>query len=449
MAPGGIASLTAKAMKLIEKMNEERDDQKSSRLGGPRPMSDPTRAGAFALVSAVLDHRTPLDQALDALPEMGGRDRAAAHRLAAAVLRRLGSLDAILEPFLRHAPPVAVRHALRLGAAGLLLLGTPAHAAVATAVGLTRSHGFAPFAGLVNAVLRRLASLGPAAIEGLDGPRLDTPPWLWAAWSPNARAIAEAHAQEPPLDLTLKPGSPVPPGGIRLPTGSVRMPPGTRVTELPGFAEGGFWVQDVAAAMPARLLAPRKGERVADLCAAPGGKSAQLAALGACVVAVDRDETRLQRLRSNLLRLRLEAEMVAADAGEWRSEERFPAILLDAPCSGTGIIRRHPDITRLRSPGDIAPLAALQDRLLEAAVRRLAPGGRLVYAVCSLQADEGPARVAAALARLPLVLDPFTPEELGAMPEALTREGCFSTHPGLWPERGGMDGFFAARLRRH
>ncbi len=401
------------------------------------------------LVSAVLDWHTPLDEALAALPEMAASDRAAAHRLAAAVLRRLGSLDAVLEPYLRRAPPPAVRHVLRLGAAGLLLLGTAAHAAVATAVELARSQGLAPFAGLVNAVLRRLAALGPALLDAFDGPRLDTPAWLWAAWSPNARAIATAHAQEPPLDLTLKPGAAAPPGGILLPTGSsVRMPPGTRVSELPGFAEGEFWVQDAAAAIPARLLAPRRGERVADLCAAPGGKTAQLAAAGADVVAVERDEGRLARLKANLRRLRLEVETVAADAGEWRTGERFPAILLDAPCSATGIIRRHPDIARLRRPRDIASLAVLQDRLLHAAAHLLAPGGRLIYAVCSLQPEEGPARVAAALERLSLVLDPFTQAELAAMPEALTAEGSFSTHPGLWPERGGMDGFFAARLCR-
>lgn len=400
------------------------------------------------MVAAVLDRRTSLDVALARLPEMAESDRAAAHRLAAAVLRRLGSLDAALEPYLRRAPPEGVRHVLRLGAAGLLLLATPAHAAVTTAVQLARSAGFAPFAGLVNAVLRRLAALGPAALEALDGPRLDTPAWLWAAWSGNARAIAMAHASEPSIDVTLRPGRPVPAGGILLPTGSVRLPPGTRVGELAGFAEGDFWVQDAAAAMPARLLGVRPGERVADLCAAPGGKTAQLAASGGRVVAVDRDGARLARLAANLERLGLAAEIVAADVNTWRTEERFPAILLDAPCSATGIIRRHPDIARLRRPGDIPPLLAAQDRLLDAAAALLAPGGRLIYVVCSLQPEEGSRRVAAALARLPLVHDPFTAEELAAMPEALTAEGFFSTHPGLWPERGGMDGFFAARLRR-
>ncbi len=409
---------------------------------------DPTRDGALALLAAVLDRRTALDRALPELPAMDARDRAAAHRLAAAVLRRLGTLDAALEPYLRRAPPATVHHALRLGAAGLLLLATPAHAAVATAVALVRRHGFSLFAGLVNAVLRRLAAAGPAALEGLDGPRLDTPAWLWTSWGERARAIAEGNAAEPPLDLTLRPGAPVPPGGTLLPTGSVRLPPGTLVTTLPGFAGGDFWVQDAAAAMVARLLAPLPGERVADLCAAPGGKTAQLILAGARVTAVDRDPTRLARLHENLARLHLQATTVGADATTWTPEAPFPAILLDAPCSATGAIRRHPDILRLRQPRDIPPLLTLQDQLLDAATGLLAPGGRLVYAVCSLQPEEGPARIAAARARLGLAPDPFSPAELASLPEARTAEGYFSTDPGLWSARGGMDGFFAARLRR-
>ena len=409
---------------------------------------DPTRDGALALLAAVLDRRTALDRALPELPAMDARDRAAAHRLAAAVLRRLGTLDAALEPYLRRAPPATVHHALRLGAAGLLLLATPAHAAVATAVALVRRHGFSLFAGLVNAVLRRLAAAGPAALEGLDGPRLDTPAWLWTSWGERARAIAEGNAAEPPLDLTLRPGAPVPPGGTLLPTGSVRLPPGTLVTTLPGFAGGDFWVQDAAAAMVARLLAPLPGERVADLCAAPGGKTAQLILAGARVTAVDRDPTRLARLHENLARLHLQATTVGADATTWTPEAPFPAILLDAPCSATGAIRRHPDILRLRQPRDIPPLLTLQDQLLDAATGLLAPGGRLVYAVCSLQPEEGPARIAAARARLGLAPDPFSPAELASLPEARTSEGYFSTDPGLWSARGGMDGFFAARLRR-
>src|SRR5208283_4932825 len=283
--------------------------RRDRREHGPRVlmlpgMPDPTRDVAFDLLTAVLDRHRALDDALDALPRAEARDRAAGHRIAASVLRRLGTLNAVLEPFLRRAPPDPVRHVLRIGAASLLLLDTPPHAAVATAVALARSRGLAPFAGLVNAVLRRVSAQGPSALDGLDGPRLDTPAWLWSAWGRDARTIAEAHQAEAPLDLTLRPDAPAPPDAVILPTGTARLPAGTRVPDLPGFAEGAFWVQDAAAALPARLLAVRPGERVADLCAAPGGKTAQLAAAGASVVAVERDGNRAVRLRENLARLR-------------------------------------------------------------------------------------------------------------------------------------------------
>ena len=414
--------------------------------------SDPTREAAFELLRAVLDMHRPLEQALDALPAMAPRDRAAGHRLAAAVLRRLGTLDAVLETRLRRAPPDAVRHVLRIGAAGLLLLETPAHAAVATAVALARRRGLASFAGLINAVLRRIAVEGAGALDRLDGPRLDTPAWLWASWGEAARAIAEAHQHEAPLDLTLAPLTLAPGAtsvaGEILPTGSVRLPPGTRVADLPGYAEGAFWVQDAAAALPARLLAPRPGERVADLCAAPGGKTAQLAAAGAVVTAVDRDPARLERLRENLARLRLPATILAADATDWTPPEHFDAVLLDAPCSATGTIRRHPDVAQLKRPRDLPALAAQQDRLIAAAARMLRPGGRLIYAVCSLQPEEGRERVHASLAALPLRHDPFRPAELPGLPEALSSDGFLRTHPGMWSGRGGLDGFFGARLLR-
>jgi 16S rRNA (cytosine967-C5)-methyltransferase len=411
-------------------------------------MTDPTRAAAFFLLSAVLDRHRPLEAALDALPAMEARDRAAGHRLAATVLRRMGSLDAALEPYLKKAPPFPVRHVLRLGAAGLLLLATPPHAAVATAVALARSRGLAPFCPLVNAVLRRLAELGPVALEGLDGPRLDTPAWLWSAWGAEARAIAEAHQHEAPLDLTLRPRTAPPPGGEALPTGSWRYPAGTPVTTLSGFDEGAFWVQDAAAALPALLLAASPGERIADLCSAPGGKTAQLAIAGAQVTAVERDPTRLVRLRENFSRLRVSADIVEADATVWHPPAPFDAVLLDAPCSATGTIRRHPDVARLKRPRDIPLLVAQQERLLEAACAMLRPGGRLLYAVCSLQPEEGPERIAVALARLPLQARPFSAVELAALPEALTVQGWVRTTPAFWPSRGGMDGFFIARATR-
>jgi 16S rRNA (cytosine967-C5)-methyltransferase len=411
-------------------------------------MTDPTRDAAFDLLTGVFDRHRPLEQALDGLAGLDARDRAAGHRLAAAVLRRTGSLDAALEPFLKKAPPDPVRHILRIGAAGLLLLDTPAHAAVATAVALARSRRLVAFCPLVNAVLRRVAEAGTAALDGLDGPRLDTLPWLWRAWGADARAIAEAHLIEAPLDLSLMPGAAAPPGGLALPGGSLRYPAGTRVLGLEGFDGGGFWVQDAAAALPARLLDARPGERVADLCAAPGGKTAQLAATGAAVIAVERDASRTARLRENLDRLKLTVETVVADAAEWHPPGPLDAVLLDAPCSATGTIRRHPDVPHLKRASDIGALAAGQDRLLEAACAILRPGGRLVYAVCSLQPEEGPERMAAALARLRLRAAPFTPADVPGLPGALTPEGWIRTIPSMWPEHGGLDGFFIARATR-
>lgn len=407
-------------------------------------MPDPTRDAAFSLLHAVLGKGKPLDAALNSLPKIEARDKAAAHRLAACVLRHTGTLDAVLEPYLRREPPPELRLILRLGAAGFLFLGTPPHAAVGTAVELTRSRKLVAFAGLVNAVLRRVVNAGPQILEELDMPRLDTPAWAWTSWGAQARLIATAHSQEAPLDVSALPGF-VPEGGTPLPTGSFRFPAGTAVTDIPGFAEGKVWVQDAAAALPARLLAPKVGERVLDLCAAPGGKTAQLAAMGATVTALDRDKSRMATLRGNLDRLHLQAETIIADGSTWQPPELFSAILLDAPCSATGTIRRHPELLHLRKPRDIETMTKAQDALLDAASAMLAPGGRLIYAVCSLQPQEGEARVNAACSRLGLERVKLT---LPDLPEAVTPEGDVRTHPGLWPEAGGMDGFFIAQLVR-
>ncbi|MGI4745377.1 MAG: transcription antitermination factor NusB [Janthinobacterium lividum] len=441
-------------------MNNRLSDAGSLKAG-----SDPTRTIAFDVLVAVTERRRTIEEALDhadpsrpsgtgnakgpgtSKAQVPPRDRAAAHRLAATVLRRMGTLEAVLEPFLTKAPPSRVKLALMMGAAQLLFLETPPHAAVGTVVSLMRERGLAPFTGLVNAVLRKVAGAGVAALDALDGPRLDVPAWLWSSWGGLARPIAEGLAREAPLDLTLRPGGAAPEGGVLLPTGSVRLPAGTRVAELEGYDEGGFWVQDAAAAIPARLLAAQVGERIADLCAAPGGKTAQLASAGARVFAVERDGQRLRRLRQNLVRLQLEADIVEADALVWTPSELLDAILLDAPCSATGTARRHPDVLRLKRQSDIAGLVEGQDRLIEAASRMLRPGGRLVYAVCSLQPEEGAQRAEAAY-RFGLTPEPFTMEELSALPDARTQEGWLRTHPGLWPELGGMDGFFAARFVR-
>ncbi len=411
----------------------------------PNPDPDPTRDAALSLLRGVLNQHRPLETALDALT-VPARDRAAAHRLAAGTLRRLGTLDAAIEPFLRRSPPPDVRHILRLGAAGLLFLQTPPHAAVGTAVGLAHANKLAPFAGLINAVLRKLAALGPQALEGLDSPRLDTPAWLWTAWGHEARAIAIAHQQEAPLDLTCHPGAPVPDGGLLLPTGTCRFPPGTAPTALPGFTEGNFWVQDAASALPARLLAAQPGEYVLDLCAAPGGKTAQLATTGARVTAIERDPMRLDRLRQNLARLNLTVETIEADALLWQPETRADAILLDAPCSATGTIRRHPDVPHLKRAKDIATLTTQQDALIAHAHTMLKPGGRLIYAVCSLQPEEGQARIATAVATGKWRADPFTVEEFQGFPALPTDAGHLRTLPLQLPEHGGLDGFFAARL---
>jgi 16S rRNA (cytosine967-C5)-methyltransferase len=416
-----------------------------------------SRKAALDLLDAVLIRRRPLDEAVEAhagLRLLEPRDRGFARLLAATVLRRLGALDALVRGCLGHALPPKARPAgqvMRLGAAQLLYLGQPAHAVVDTAVDLSPP----PYRKLVNAVLRRLAREGAARLAGLDADRLSIPDWLWESWVKDwglaaARRIASASLAEAPLDLTVKSGAAgwaEKLGGIVLPSGTVRLAKAGAVTELEGFAEGGWWVQDAAAALPAQILGDVRGLKTADLCAAPGGKTAQLAQAGALVTAVDRGEARLSRLQGNLARLGLEAQIVTADAAQWQPPEKFDAVLLDAPCSATGTLRRHPDLTHLKKPEDAAKLAQAQLRLLHAAARMLKPGGRLVYAVCSLAKAEGEEVCARALAEgAPLRLDPIRPEEIAGLPEAVTAEGFLRSFPDHWGWAGGLDGFFAARF---
>lgn len=415
----------------------------------PRPSPDPTRDLAFDIVCGVVEHRRMLETTLDRAGAMEPRDRSSAHRLAATTLRHMGSMTELLQPLLRREPPEPVRCALLLGVAQLLHLETPPHAAVGTIVDLLRRRGLAPFAGLANAVLRRVSREGEAQREGLDEARLDVPAWLWSAWGARARAISRGLHREAPLDLTLRPGAAVPEGGELLPTGSVRFPAGTRIAELEGFESGALWAQDVAAAMPVRLMGDVSGKSVVDLCAAPGGKTAQLAHAGATVTAVERESARADRLRENLQRLQLEnIQVVEADALTWTPQEPVDAVLLDAPCSATGTFRRHPDVLWIKRPRDVVSLAEAQDSFIDAVRDMLKPGGMMLYAVCSLQDEEGPERVEAALKRGGWCLEPFSEDELSSMAAARTAEGYFRTHPGLWQDRGGMDGFFAARLVR-
>ncbi len=420
------------------------------------------RRAALYLIRAVLGRHRPLDEALGAPPMavLDARDRAFARLLVTTVLRRLGQIDALIAQAVRRPLPrnaVAVRDVLRLGLAQLLFLGTPPHAAVVTGVELVDDAGLDRFKGLVNAVLRRFGRDGEAALAHQDAARLNTPDWLWQSWSAAygaaaTRAIAEVHLAEPTLDITVKSD----PerwadalDAMQLPTGSLRKVAGGAVGEMPGFAEGAWWVQDAAAAMPAGLLGPLDGLRVADLCAAPGGKTAQLAAAGAKVLAVDRSERRINILKANLKRLDLQTEVVVADATEWRPTEPLDAVLLDAPCSATGTIRRHPDIQRLKEPGDVAKLAELQARLLRHAVTLVRPGGMIVWCTCSLQPEEGEAQIDRLLASGAAVArQPIAASEIGGLAESVTAAGDVRTlpcHAGDW---GGLDGFHIARLRR-
>ncbi|MGF1609547.1 MAG: RsmB/NOP family class I SAM-dependent RNA methyltransferase [Kiloniellales bacterium] len=432
---------------------------KDRKPGNPRTV-------ALRLLDAVLQRQRPLDEALAGDPSfarLSPRDRAFARNLVTTTLRRLGQIDAIVEACLdRSLKPKAtvLRDLLRLGVCQIAVLRTPAHAAVSTSVALAQGPRLAGYRGLVNAVLRRAAREAEALLAQQDAARLNTPDWLWQSWSAaygeaTARAIATAQLQEPPLDLTVRADLETWAerlGACPLPTGSLRLPPGSgEIARLAGYEEGAWWVQDAAAALPARLLGDVAGQRVIDLCAAPGGKTAQLAAAGASVTAVERSPQRLKLLESNLKRLGLAAATVAADASEWRPPQPADAVLLDAPCSATGTLRRHPDIAWLKRAAQLPALTALQDRLLDNALAMLRPGGLLVYAVCSLQPEEGPQRIEALLARQPdgrrLERVPIMPDELGGLAELITPLGELRSLPCHLAAQGGLDGFYACRLR--
>ncbi len=419
------------------------------------------RQVALDVLLACLDKGHPLEDALgqhQGFPKLDPRDRAFVRLLLATTLRRLGEIDGVLGTLidrpLDDAAIVALQ-SLRLGAAQLLFLGTPPHAAVDTSVRLVEQAGLPHLKGLLNAVLRRISREGATLLGDRDPARLNTPGWLWTSWSESygeeaTRAIAAAHLIEAPLDLTPRANNDFWAGQLEaevLPTGTLRRPAGGYIADLPGFAEGAWWVQDAAATIPARLMGDLNGKRVADLCAAPGGKTMQLCAAGAAVTAVDVSARRMIRLGENLTRSGLSAELVTSDVSKWSTPDKFDAVLLDAPCSGTGTLRRHPDIAWLKGEEDVARLTLTQDRLLLRAVDLLAPGGTLVYAVCSLQEDEGPARIAALLARSAnLRRVPVEASELPALAEAITSDGDVRTLPSMWSERGGLDGFFIARL---
>ena len=400
------------------------------------------------------------DVALDAVlgaTTMDRRDRAFAMALAMAVLRYGKVADAMLAKIMQK--PIDEKKAgyvadvLRLGVVQLLWLGVPAHAAVHSSVELVKQSKFRGFAKLVNGVLQRVNREGQDMLAKMDVPRITTPDWLWSRWvktygEEQTRKIAEANLQEPELDITVREN----PaewaeklGGELLPTGSVRLPESAIISELEGFSEGAWWVQDVAAAIPVRLFGDVKGKRVLDLCAAPGGNTLQLAAAGADVLAVDRSGKRLERVRDNLARIKLSAEIKVADVLQWQPDEKFDAILLDAPCSATGTLRRHPDVAWRKSEKDVAELATLQRQMLVRALEWLKPGGVLVYSTCSLEKEEGENHIAE-LTGAGIKLSPVTSGEVGGMAELIASEGAVRCLPYYLQDKGGMDGFFAVRF---
>ena len=406
----------------------------------PGPAGLPARRGALKLLDAVLRRGETLDNAENAALRGVGTpaDRALARAIAGEVLRWLADLDALIDGATRQRLPddAKPRMVLRLMLAQWLRLETPPHAVIATALPLLDGGPRRLAHGVFSALHKRGAAL----------PEVPTlPPAVAARWGERAGAIAHGLAAPPPLDLTLRdPGSTAEwaarLGGESLASGHVRLPRGTAVAELPGYEDGAWWVQDLAASLPARLLGRGEGRRALDLCAAPGGKTLQLAAAGWQVTAVDASDRRLDRLRENLARTGLAAKIWIADALEWEPAEPFDAILLDAPCTATGTCRRHPDVLHRIGPRQIAEMADLQARLLERTQRWLGSGGVLVYAVCSLEREEGEDQ--AAKVPLPTLAVTVTELPVGLEP---TSEGWLRTDPGMLARRGGLDGFFVAR----
>ena len=416
------------------------------------------RLAAGVLLNAALEGRGGLDTALSSreFADLPGPDRAFARAVAMAALRRLGEIDQILDRKLQKGPPLAVRTILRVALAQTLVLETPAFAAVSTAVKLAeREVKTRPYKNLVNAVLRGIEREGP----GLTTAESNLPEWLAARWratygEATLTGLALAARDEPATDLSLKPDVDAAAvaealDGEVMAGNTVRTGRRGDLSIWPGFEDGIWWVQDAAAAVPVRLLVPKAGESIVDFCAAPGGKTLQIAASGASVVALDRSAPRLRRLTENLARTGLSAEVVAVPAEDWADPRTFDAVLLDAPCTATGTFRRNPEVLRATKPADVAKLADVQHRLLDAAAERVKPGGRLVYCVCSLEREEGETQVIAFLRRNPAFKTaPADPAAVGAPTEALTPEGWLRILPSMWAEKGGLDGFFIARLDR-
>lgn len=418
------------------------------------PASLAARGAALDLIAATLAQQRGLGEVLARPPEsfrgLPPAGRARAQRLAVECFRAMGRADTHLRRALNKKPPESVMWVMRLAMTELHVLGAPAHGVIHDAVDLTRRAGQNRFSGLVNAVLRQLSE----GIHWASAPVPRLPDWLRGALQ-NAygakvtTAIEAAHQNAPALDLTLKAVRPEGLDGQVLPNGSLRLRAPGQITELPGYEQGDWWVQDAAAALPAQYLRDMAGARVLDLCAAPGGKTMQLAASGAQVIALDISAARMGRLRDNLVRTGLVAETVVGDALDWRPARPFDAILLDAPCSATGTMRRHPELPFIRGKEEVKALTALQrallDRVLDPAQGLLRPGGRVVYCTCSLLPAEGEDQIAAALARLAVRV---LPADLPGVPAQWhLPTGGLRTRPDYWPEVGGLDGFFIAHLQ--
>ena len=431
-----------------------------------------SRSLALDLLHKVLKQRSGLDEALLAAHDDSGldaRDRGFSRLLATTVLRRHGQLRAVVDEHLAKRLPAGGYRAdlnLLLGAAQLLFLDVPAHAVIDTAVSLSRQRkSSARFDKLTNAVLRRVAESGAETVERQDAVSLNVPHWLLDGWrqaygEDSGRAIAAASLREATLDITLKCGSADNLDhwarelqATPLATGSLRRLNDGRVDKLPGFDDGAWWVQDAAAALPAGLLGDVRGLVVADLCAAPGGKTAQLAAAGARVTAVDSSRDRLARVRDNLNRLRLDAEIVAEDAAAWSPPTAFDAVLVDAPCTATGTIRRHPDILHLKRAEDIEKMASIQSAILDNAVRMVKPGGHIVYCTCSLERREGEEQIERLLRRSSdFERVALRPGDVRGQSAFITPAGDLRTFPNQLahddPALSGLDGFYACKLKR-
>lgn len=416
------------------------------------------RAAALQILSDVLRRRKPIDVALEASHALDPRDAGFARAIASETLRRLGQLEDLIRHFVPK-PPARNRagpvpEILLAGACELVFLDVPPHAAVDGANRLAQADGKAVhFKPLINAVLRRISREGKTVVEGQDAAALNVPDWLFARWidtygEETARAIAEAHQGVPPLDVVVKGAATI--AGAEPLFGPVwRRTDSVRVDTLPGYADGDWWVQDAAATLPPLLFGNVNGARVIDLCAAPGGKTAELAAAGGLVTAVEREATRMDQLKTNLERLHLKADYVVGDARDWRPTEPAPFVLLDAPCSATGTIRRHPELPWIKNASDVMLCAATAGELLDAAAEMTAAGGLLVFATCSLEREEGPEQIAAFLARrAEFVRLPLVPADVFGHGEFIAAGGDLRTLPCHLKDKGGMDGFYAARMRR-